>query len=180
MSSLRRLLSSRANGAKSRGPKTPEGKRVSSMNALQHGLAGKTLVLRSESQAGFDDLHQACIEHFQPQTRFEEYLVREMAGAKWRQSRACCLETAALDLEMDRQSKLIDKEFVKIDNATRTALAFQGAEEKSKAVSLFLRYEARSVRAFREALDTFGKTAREDSEPSPANLPNEPSPISGT
>ena len=109
MSSLRRILSSRANGAKSRGPKTAEGKRVSAMNPLRHGLAAKTVVLGSESQAGFDELHQACIEQFQPRTKFESYLVLEMAAAKWRQSRIWSIETAALELEMDRQQPQIKR-----------------------------------------------------------------------
>lgn len=180
MSSLRRILSSRANGAKSRGPKTPEGKRITAMNGLRHGLAAKTVVLATESQAGFDELHQACIEQFQPRTKFESYLVLEMAAAKWRQSRIWSVETAALELEMDRQHPQIEKEFVQIDDATRTTLAFLGTEEKSRSISLCLRYESRMLSAFQRAINTFARTAESASEDETGDAPTEPNPISGT
>ena len=66
MSSLKRVLSSRANGARSRGPTTPAGKQASSLNAIRHGLLAKCVVLRTESRAGFDILLDQHIQRFSP------------------------------------------------------------------------------------------------------------------
>ena len=42
---------SRANGARSRGPKTPEGKARSARNSLNHGLLARAILLEGESHA---------------------------------------------------------------------------------------------------------------------------------
>ena len=58
MSSLRRAESSKANGALSKGPVTPEGKRNSSQNAIIHGLLADCIVLPGESEECFEEVVQ--------------------------------------------------------------------------------------------------------------------------
>jgi hypothetical protein len=58
-----RSEASRRNGAKSRGPKTPEGAARSSLNALKHGLrAQRCVVLPGERASAFDALKAALLE----------------------------------------------------------------------------------------------------------------------
>ncbi len=50
--SLSKSESARINGAKSRGPKTPEGKAKSSQNAIKHGIFARVVVLTSRNDRG--------------------------------------------------------------------------------------------------------------------------------
>jgi hypothetical protein len=174
MSSLPRILASRANGAKSRGPVSPEGKRASAMNAVRHGLTAQTVVLSNESRNAFETLLAEYHETFQPQNRVEADLVTEMAVTKWRQQRAWAMEAAVVDFEMDRRRAETDKRMEKTDEPTRSALAFRAVEAEDKSMSLFLRYEGRMGRGYKRALDSFERIAA-------LELPNEPrSPVEST
>jgi hypothetical protein len=72
----------------STGPRTGEGKAVSSQNALRHGLTAAKLVLPGESQADFDDLLSRLTDEHDPQTVTETMYLREMAEQWWRLQRA--------------------------------------------------------------------------------------------
>jgi hypothetical protein len=62
-----RAEASRRNGAKSRGPKTAEGKARSSRNALKHGLCAQHLVaLGDEDLDAFDALEAALMDKLAP------------------------------------------------------------------------------------------------------------------
>ena len=88
-----RAAASRANGAKSRGPKTAEGKARVSQNALKHGMcAKKFLLLPDDSRAEFAALESALLEELRPEGVVETLLARRLIAAAWRLARADRLE----------------------------------------------------------------------------------------
>jgi hypothetical protein len=88
-----RAEASRKNGAKSRGPKTSEGKARSAQNALRHGLrAQKYVVLPEEDAAEFAGLEAALIAELAPVGALQTVLARRVAVAAWRLARADRIE----------------------------------------------------------------------------------------
>src|SRR5258708_40102272 len=73
---------SRANGAKSRGPVTPEGRAKSARNSIRHGLRAKSIVLPTESKEEYQSLLDSYHDQFDPQTAVEMELVEAMAVAR--------------------------------------------------------------------------------------------------
>ena len=97
MSSIRQLMSSRANGALSRGPKTPEGKRKSSLNAVRHGLLSKIVVAQNESRHGFDLVFGDHFNTFEPTNGVELGFTETMAASAWRLRRLWALENKMMN-----------------------------------------------------------------------------------
>src|SRR5947209_6294448 len=105
-----RRAAARANGAKSHGPLTPEGKARSAMNAISHGLTANVLVLTTESNEKYEALLASYRDEYDPQGQTENDLVEELTAAKWLQRRALAMITAVLDVTMDRMDKEIKEE----------------------------------------------------------------------
>jgi hypothetical protein len=111
MPSQSRSDAARANGAKSKGPATPEGKARSSQNALKHGLTAQFDVLPGESQDDFDALLDSHLSHYQPVGFLERELVRTLAITRWRLRRIPTLEFNVFDNETILSEEDIDEEF---------------------------------------------------------------------
>src|SRR5579863_2385025 len=137
MSSERRIASSRANGALSYGPKTPEGKLRSARNSIRHGVLARTIVLQEESAASFNNLLAAFEQELQPHGPVERSCVENMAVARWRMLRLWGMEKAGLQLEMARQDPNLQ------DAPTRAAGAFRALCDDSRSADLLHRYEIR-------------------------------------
>src|SRR5271157_3584847 len=157
MPSLRKLEAARLNGAKARGRKTPGGIAISSLNAIRHGLSARTIVLGNESRERYDAILNEYIEEFQPESAAEKDAVEELAFAKWQLRRYLGVETAILDLQMDKQAPQIALDFTQIDEMTRLAIAFQTLADHSNALQLLDRYSSKMRRlydrAFQHLLD---------------------------
>jgi hypothetical protein len=88
-----RAAASRRNGAKSSGPKTPEGKARSARNALKHGMrAQKCVVLPGERASAFAAFEAALLEELAPEGALQAMLAQRVIAASWRLARAERLE----------------------------------------------------------------------------------------
>jgi hypothetical protein len=151
MSSDLKTKSARANGAKSRGPATQEGRAKSSRNSLRHGLSAKTVVLPAESYEQFQLLLDAHIQQFHPANPVEMDLVEAMAVARWRLRRIWAIETSLLANELTRRAEDIDDEFTEMTSEDRLAWVFETLANGGQSLSLLARYEGNLNRAFDRA-----------------------------
>jgi hypothetical protein len=99
MSSERRIRASRANGAKSRGPKTPESKARADAGNRKHGLQARN-AFEPENPQAFASLLAAYQGRFRPQNEIERALVEEMAASRCRLKRVWAVERSTLEAGM--------------------------------------------------------------------------------
>jgi hypothetical protein len=96
MISQKRILAARANGALSRGPKTPEGK-ARSRNAVRSRRLTDCTVVGNESREAFQDLFNFHVDCFSPLDDVEMGMIEEMASAYWRIRRNWAIENYLLE-----------------------------------------------------------------------------------
>ena len=157
MSSQRRIDSSRANGAKSRGPVTAEGKRKSSQNSKRHGLLAQCIVLEDEVPERFHELLADLTREHNPQTETQLGLVETMAMARWRVMRLWAIEREVIEEEIDRTPPGEN------GPAARAGLAFRTLADNGRALDLLNRYESRLDRQYSRALNLLMKLASPES-----------------
>jgi hypothetical protein len=191
MSSLRKTESSQANGARSHGPVTAEGKQRSSQNALRHGLLAEQVVLDCEGREAFEDLLTDHVQRFQPADEVAYAFVEEMAVCHWRIRRTWAIEARMLQDHVDDQ--------LEGDGIGRITRAFH-MQADSPTLAVIHRYETRLHGMYQRALKNLLllRTLELPKEPNPISehpdptpdpptppappadraLPNEPNPIS--
>jgi hypothetical protein len=178
MSSELKAATARANGARSRGPKTAETREISSKNALQHGLAGRRLILlECEDPGQFSEMLEEYHATYQPVNAVERGLVDEMFSARWRGDRIAAIVTCLLDMEIRCQDPLLLPP--SDDPAQPLTAAFKSLADDSRALALALRYETRMRRQHERAFATLRDLQRERKTcPSPETSPA-PAPLDG-
>ena len=112
--SERKLAANRANAQRSTGPKTPDGKRKSSRNAMKHALLSSQVVLENEDRQELDFLRRDLAAQLSPVGALEELLVDRIAEGFWRLCRAARVERALMEDRYrermegaDQESKLV-------------------------------------------------------------------------
>jgi hypothetical protein len=167
MSTPKQIAASRANGAKSKGPATPEGKLVSSRNSTRHGLFAENIVLEAEDTGRFIELAESLFEEHNPRTPTEKFLVENIAAARWRQWRIWGMQKVAFDHEVASPSATNDPPL-------RAVLAWRNSAESVRTHELLLRYEialdrqiSRALLRLQQLQDRQAKRKEESTAPEP-------------
>jgi hypothetical protein len=112
--SAKQIRANQQNAQLSTGPRTPEGKAISSLNAIKHGLYARGILISSKLHTEDPDEYlafvQALFEELQPETPFQEHLVRKIANCIWRSRRALVAETAYINQQLSELADVIEEE----------------------------------------------------------------------
>ena len=138
MATPRQLAANRANSQKSTGPRTPEGKAKSKLNAVSHGFGAATFFLDEENPDDFYGLLADLVRELQPATHVQQILVEKMAHNQWLSLRAIRLQSRTLRFHMER-----------VDDPVPQDLA------------LLIRYQTAADRAFHKAHTEFLKSKKQ-------------------
>ncbi|MEJ7606220.1 MAG: hypothetical protein WKF37_08115 [Bryobacteraceae bacterium] len=81
----------------STGPRTAEGKAISSQNSTRHGLTARTVVTKGENAQEYDQVHSGLLEQYCPGNDRELYFATEAIENAWRLRRAHRIEADTFD-----------------------------------------------------------------------------------
>ena len=145
MNTLERADLNRANAQHSTGPKTPEGKQKSSLNALRHGLTGQIVVMPTEDLHAYQLHLESFADEYHPLGATESHLVQALADTSWRLNRVAALETNLLTLGITCGSGLHANAPQQIQDAMSIVSAL---ESQSKALANLSMHSQRLSRQF--------------------------------
>jgi hypothetical protein len=156
-----RAEASRKNGAKSRGPKTLEGKARSAQNALKHGMRAEKYVVLPEEDAGeFASLEAALALELAPVGVLQTVLARRIAVAAWRLARADRMEAEVLEFRGGP--------------GVNAGLALIRDGNGTRSFETLLRYRGAAMAEFWRALRTLKALQAEQAAADGAELASEP------
>ena len=105
MSTQEQTNANRQNAQSSTGPKTDEGKAISSQNAVKHGFFAKNDVISGEDPALYEQHRADIYDEYFPMTTTESVLTQRIASLSWRLMRADRLQTTTINTLVDAQQK---------------------------------------------------------------------------
>jgi hypothetical protein len=96
MPTLSQIEANRRNAQLSTGPRTPEGKAASSMNALKSGIDAESNIIPGEDAAALTALTERLYQDCQPQTVIESLLVDDIVRDTWLLARLARIDAQIL------------------------------------------------------------------------------------
>ena len=144
-----RAAINRQNATKSTGPRTPAGKRKSSLNATRHGLTGQVIVLPTEDLNQYHLFSQRFFDDYQPKGAIEQQLLLTIIDCSWKLNRTKAWEDVALSIGFDEVRETTDP---RNHPSLRDALATTCVAHRiAKDIANYSLYGQRTYRMFAQA-----------------------------
>ena len=132
----------RSTGSGPTGPRTPEGKARTRLNAFRHGLTGQTFVLDEGDAKRYRNHHADVVKYYQPVGPIEAALTEQIAAGIWRLQRCAAIEEGAFAMDAVPQNDC---------NTLLPTPGYVGPAQtwmqQGKAINLLSLYEGRIRRA---------------------------------
>jgi hypothetical protein len=132
-----RAAINRRNAALSTGPRSEEGKRRSSLNALRHGLTGQTVVLPEDDLAAYQKHCAQFHAELKPQGLLETKAVQTIADTYWRLDRIRAMENNLFSLGFHELSAELSSDDPAIHCALVQAKSLDGRGDLLARLSLY-------------------------------------------
>jgi hypothetical protein len=151
----------RSNAQHSTGPRTPEGKQRSSLNALRHGLTGQIIVMPTEDMQAYRSHVASFTGDLRPKGPIETNLVQSLADTAWRLNRVAALEANLLTLAAAREPDPCTDAPGQIQQAMAIAAALENHSKTFSHLSLHSQRLSRQFERTAAQLAELQKTRRD-------------------
>ena len=149
MSTAAQQQANKQNAQHSTGPRTAEGKKRSSLNALKHGLRAKEPLIPGENRDDFYR-HGAELEfHLRPANPVEENLVEQIIDITWRLKRCARIESALINELFDSTAEQPENQDADRNRLLGKALA---PDSRLAVLNRLDRHEAHLGRRYHSAM----------------------------
>jgi hypothetical protein len=142
------LEANRRNAQQSTGPRTDEGKKTSSLNALRHGLTSRVVVLPTEDLAAYKSFSDEFLADLAPETFAERQCAQTIIDTQWRLNRVRSIEDGMLGLGHFGPESQFDAGHPEIHAALTAAAVYRGHSQAFVNLSM---HEQRLYRILRDA-----------------------------
>jgi hypothetical protein len=155
--SERRLAANRANAQKSTGPRTPEGKRRSALNATRHGILSQVLHLPEEELEAYSEFTSGYVSSLSPVGQTETELARACADLQFRLHRLSAAEHNLFALGHEEHGSRWDTGHPESHAAMTFVETLRCSKDPLATLSL---YEQRLSRRFLQTLNKLHRCRR--------------------
>jgi len=150
MATMAQITAAVANAQHSTGPRTPEGKAVSSKNATKLGLYSQTLILPGEDPEELQAISRAFTDEYHPQTPTEQAFLDNVVLAQWLKRRYLRLEHEVMNASVAALPEGSDPD-------TTVTTVFMQDCEGSKILDKIFRRQQFAERLFRHSVTDLRK-----------------------
>ncbi len=139
MNQKTRTLINQQNAQHSTGPRTPEAKERSKLNAVKHNLSGNHLVLQDHEYAEHTRMTAAMLADLKPQTEPERQIAQKIIDLNFRINRITAIENNLLNFDMSAN----DPQSIEDEGIARMFAQTRAWKKDAQSFEILGRYEGR-------------------------------------